>query len=71
MALAIDVMIAEESIETVNGMKNLRWYEERIEGFDRLKNSRWRKMYTLERCETNREFLKMRKNTLSVILYRD
>lgn len=66
---AIDVMIAEESIETQSGMRNLRWYEERIEEMDHLENSRWRKMYPLNRCQTNREFLSVRKAVLSTRLF--
>lgn len=62
---AIDLMIAEEALETASGMKNLRWYEERIAGIDHLENSRWRKMYPLNRCQTNREFLKIRKEVIS------
>lgn len=65
---AIEIMVAEESIETVNGMKNLRWFEERIAGLDKLENSRWRKMYPLNRCQMNRQFLNIRKEALSAIL---
>ena len=33
---AIHAMTVEEAIETVNGMKNLRWFEERIAALDKL-----------------------------------
>ena len=66
---AIHAMTVEEAIETVNGMKNLRWFEERIAALDKLENSRWRKMYPLNRCQMNREFLNIRKDVLSRLLY--
>lgn len=66
---AIETMIAEEAIETQSGMRNLRWYEERIADLDRLENSRWRKMHPLNRCQVNREFLKIRMEVLSRILF--
>lgn len=66
---AIDTMIAEEAIETSAGMRNLRWYEERIGEMDHLENSRWRKMHPLNRCQMNREFLNGRKEILSTLLF--
>ena len=62
---AIDTMIAEESIVTESGMKNLRWYEEQMEQMSHLENSRWRKMNPQNRCQINREFLQLRKEILS------
>ena len=66
---AIEMMIAEESIETSTGMRNLRWYEAHIEDLNKLENSRWRKMYPLNRCKMNREFLSARMKTLSGLLF--
>lgn len=65
---AIELMTSENAVITENGMKNLRWYEEEIEDLSLLENSRWRKMNPLNRCQTNREFLKIRLNALTELL---
>ena len=64
---AIDQMITGEAIETKSG-GNLRWYEERIGSFSVMETSRWRKMNPYNRCQSIREFLQIRKDTLSVLL---
>lgn len=64
---AIDQMVTGEAIETKSG-GNLRWYEERIGSFSVMETSRWRKMNPYNRCQSIREFLQIRKDTLSVLL---
>ena len=64
---AIDQMITGEAIETKSG-GNLRWYEERIGSFSVMETSRWRKMNPYNRCQSIREFLQIRKDTLSMLL---
>ena len=64
---AIDQMITREAIETKSG-GNLRWYEERIGSLSVMETSRWRKMNPYNRCQSIREFLQIRKDTLSVLL---
>ncbi len=65
---AIDRMILEEAIETEEGVKNLRWYEERIGSLSVMETSRWRKMNPYNRCQSIRDFLQIRKDALSVLL---
>jgi len=65
---AIESMASDESICTEAGTKNLRWYEQFMGDMSRLENSRWSKMNPYERCETIRQFLNIRKDTLSVLL---
>ena len=65
---AIEKMVAETAIESETGAKNLRWYEERIGDLSLMENSRWRKMNPLKRCQSIRDFLNIRKETLSVLL---
>ncbi len=64
----IDQMILEEAVETEEGTKNLRWYEEQIGSLSVMETSRWRKMNPYNRCQSIREFLQIRKDALSVLL---
>lgn len=65
---AIDWVILEESFESESGVKNLRWYEDHIGDMSVMETSCYRKMNPYNRCQSIREFLKTRKDTLSVLL---
>ena len=65
---AIEQMVDENVNVTKSGVKNLRWYEENIGSSSVMETSRWRKMNPYNRCQSIREFLKIRKDALSVLL---
>lgn len=62
---ALEIMIAEESIETESGLKNLSWYEEYLTEISRLENSRWASGNMIEKCEMIREILTVRMDVLT------
>lgn len=62
---AIDLMVADECVDTGNGFRNLSWYEEKCNDIYQLESRRWEQTDPLERCARNREFLKIRQEVLS------
>lgn len=63
---AIECMTAEEALETEDGLRNLSWYEEHLEQISALEHSRWTSCDMLEKCETIRNVLTVRKDFLSL-----
>lgn len=62
-------MVSEEPSANESDMKNLSWYEMHIENLSHMENSRWWKNNPLGRCDSIREFLKVRIEILSKLLY--
>lgn len=64
---AIEKMIAEESLETESGFRNLSWYQNNMIEAHMVENSRWEDIYLWNRCGEIKEFLNLRLNALSAI----
>lgn len=63
------LMISENPSGDEGKMKNLSWYEMNIENLSNMENSRWWKNHPLRRCDSIREFIKVRIEVLSQLLY--
>lgn len=66
---AFELMASENPSGDEGNMKNLSWYELQIENLSQMENSRWWKNNPLGRCDSIREFLKVRIEVLSQLLY--
>lgn len=64
---AVELMIAQESVETESGFKNLSWYEKQLKQINYIENIRWNESDMLEKCETIRYILSVRKDVLTSI----
>lgn len=63
----INFMISPEPNETENSVKNLEWYRQNIGQISYLEHVRWNKTNMLEKCDTIREVLTVRKEVLTRI----
>lgn len=64
---AIELMLQEEVAETKSGLRNLSWYEEYLQEIDRVENTRWSDSKMIEKCDTIRYILSVRKDVLTSI----
>ena len=62
---AIQKLIYNEPMEYDSGLKNLRWYQDKLVGVHYMENSRWETMYLWNRCGEIRDFMEFRLNALS------
>ena len=65
---AVSFMIEEEAKETRDGFKNISWYKENISYIQELETGRWDTVDPMAKCESIREFLSLRLDTISMIL---
>lgn len=65
---AVEFLIETDARETGDGFKNISWYKENISYIQELETDRWDAVDPIAKCESIREFLKIRLDTISMFL---